>query len=239
MIFQADVTGLEVLCAAFLSRDEVLIQELADAVDIHSRNQEAFGLPLGPPGRLVAKVLVFRILYGGTQYGFVQDPDFISTSSSLKYWEAAIDKFYDKYKGIRVWHNKIINDVARDKGLLMPTGRTYEWDLNKFGTFKLPESQIKNYPVQGFGADCMAIIRVSFHRRFIDAGINGKINLTVHDSIVVDAPAYEQQRIKELFDGVFRDFNVNFKRMFGIDFDLTMRYELLVGANMMEMKEVA
>ena len=56
MIFQADVTGLEILCAAYLSRDEVLIQELKDAVDIHARNQEAFGLP----SRLIAKVLVFR-----------------------------------------------------------------------------------------------------------------------------------------------------------------------------------
>jgi len=44
MIIQADVTGLEVVGAAFLSGDTVLKKELADGVDIHSSNQEAFGL---------------------------------------------------------------------------------------------------------------------------------------------------------------------------------------------------
>lgn len=51
-----DVTGLEVLCAAFLSQDRVLYKELNEGVDIHSANQEAFGLP----SRLIAKVLKFR-----------------------------------------------------------------------------------------------------------------------------------------------------------------------------------
>jgi DNA polymerase-1 len=235
MLYQVDVVGLEILCAGFLSRDEVLIQELKDAVDIHSRNQEAFGLP----SRLIAKTLIFRILYGGTEYGFVNDPDFIGTSTSLTYWKDAIEKFYTKYKGIKIWHDKIINDVARNSRLVMPTGRRYDWDLMKYGSFKIPEAQVKNYPVQGLGADCVAILRVSFHRRFINSGIKGKLILTVHDSIIIDSPASEQQKIKELFDDVFRDFNTNFERIFGIPFDLTTRYELLAGNNMMEMEEIA
>jgi len=55
-ILNFDVKGLEVVCAAFLSKDEVLRKELVDGVDIHSENQKAFGLP----ERVIAKVLKFR-----------------------------------------------------------------------------------------------------------------------------------------------------------------------------------
>lgn len=143
MLVQADVVGLEVVAAAFLSKDEVLYQELNDDINIHSVNQEAFRLP----SRLIAKTLQFRILYGGTEYGFVKDPDFTSCSTSLKYWRAAIDKYYDKYRGIYAWHSSIIEEVGRTSKLVMCTGREYEWDLMKFGSFKIPEPQVKNYPV--------------------------------------------------------------------------------------------
>ena len=56
MLVNVDATGLEVNCVAYLSQDPVLMQELRDGVDIHSANQEAFGLP----SRLIAKVLKFR-----------------------------------------------------------------------------------------------------------------------------------------------------------------------------------
>lgn len=60
MILNFDVKGLEVVCAAYLSSDPVLYQELNDNVDIHSMNQQTLGLPEGKPGRLVAKVFLFR-----------------------------------------------------------------------------------------------------------------------------------------------------------------------------------
>lgn len=56
MIVQCDVKGLEVVCAAWLSQDKVLYNELNTNVDIHQANQDAFGLP----NRLVAKILKFR-----------------------------------------------------------------------------------------------------------------------------------------------------------------------------------
>lgn len=56
MLINCDATGLEVNCVAYLAQDPVLMQELRDGVDIHSANQEAFGLP----SRLIAKVLKFR-----------------------------------------------------------------------------------------------------------------------------------------------------------------------------------
>ena len=51
MIIQADVKGLEVVVAAWLSQDPVLIHELKSGIDIHGENQKAFNLP----ERVIAK----------------------------------------------------------------------------------------------------------------------------------------------------------------------------------------
>ena len=111
MIVNLDVKSLEVVVAAWLSGDAVLKKELNDKLDIHGINQEAFGLP----ERVIAKILVFRILYGGNEYSFVNDPDFTSVSKSLKYWKNVIDRFYEKYKGIAKWHQGLIREVSKNK----------------------------------------------------------------------------------------------------------------------------
>ena len=70
MLINADVKSLEVVVAAELSGDPVLKQEIIDKVDIHDANRVAFRLGEGKPGRLVAKVFKFRIIYGGTGFSF-------------------------------------------------------------------------------------------------------------------------------------------------------------------------
>ncbi len=148
MIVQADVKGLEVVGAAFLSKDKVLYNELNTGVDIHQANQDAFGLP----DRLIAKVLKFRLLYGGSEYSFAQDPDFTPVSTSIKYWKKVIDKYYDKYNGIARWHDEIQRQVGKTGVYTSPFGRSYEWDCYKFGSFKVPSTQVKNYPVNTIAA---------------------------------------------------------------------------------------
>lgn len=234
MIIQADVVGLEVLCAAFLSQDKVLYEELNNKVDIHSTNQGAFGLP----HRGIAKILKFRILYGGSEYGFVKDPDFTCVSSSLKYWRTAIEKYYSKYKGIASWHQQIVREVSKTSKLFMPTGRGYSWDLNKYGSFKVPEPQVKNYGGQGFGADIMSVARVSFARRFAAAGIKGVLINTVHDSIVVDIEKGERDKVCKIFNEVFADLPKNISKIFDLDFNLEVRVELLAGNNQGDLHEI-
>lgn len=56
MLIQADASSLEIRVAAFLSQDPVLMQEIRDGLDLHTDNQQRFGLP----SRLLAKILNFR-----------------------------------------------------------------------------------------------------------------------------------------------------------------------------------
>lgn len=113
------------------------------------------------------------------------------------------------------------------------TGRTYEYERNWKGDW--PETTIKNYIVQGFAADLMAIARVSFARRF---SVVGCVVNTVHDSIVVDVPVEEVERVVKLFHEVFRDLPANFERVFKKQFNLPLRCEVSVGPNMSDLEEV-
>lgn len=233
MIVNADAKSLEVYGAAYLSQDSVMMKELLDGVDMHSRNQEDFGLP----SRLIAKILIFRTIYGGTEYSFANDPDFASVSTSVKYWKKVLDKFFDKYRGLAKWHEQIIQEVVSTGYYVNPaTGRTYKYQRDQRGNW--PVTQIKNYPVQGLGADIMSIARVSFKRRFDNLKIPGVIVNSIHDSIVVDVPSTEVQHVSELFHAVFRDLPSNFKRIFGVDFNLPLLCEVQYGLNMKELIDV-
>ena len=234
MIIQADVRGLELVGTAFNSKDPVLYKELNDELDIHSDNQVKFKLP----ERVIAKIFVFKLLYGAMAFGFANDPDFSHISSSDKYWQKVIDRYYDKYQGVYNWHNQILSSVGSTSRLDMCTGRSYKWDLQQTGAFKLPATQIKNYPTQGLGADIMAVARVSFYRRWLAGGFTGRVVNTVHDSIVVDVPRHEQFRVCELFHGVFNDLPDNINKIFGIGFDLKTHVEVLAGQNMYDMQEL-
>ena len=232
MLVQCDVKGLEVVCAAFLSQDKVLYKELNDGVDIHGENQKIFGFE----ERVTAKIFKFKLLYGAMEYGFANDPDMNFISTNVNYWKKIIDKYYSKYTGIAAWHEKIIREVSKTSRLEMFTGRTYEWDLMKFGSFKVPTTQVKNYPVQGLGADVVSIARVSLHRRWKASQLTGLLVNTVHDSCVFDLPNDEVEESIELIEGVFRELPTNISRIFGVDWDLKIQVEILTGHNMYELQ---
>ena len=177
MLLNADIKSLEIYTAAYLSQDKVMMDELLSGVDMHSRNQSDFGLP----DRLIAKILGFRILYGGTAYSFINDPDFMYVSKSEKYWANVIDKYYDKYKGLKAWHDSLLEQVIRTGKLVMPTGRVYSFSPIKTarGDMKWPITNIKNYPVQGTGSDLVTIARVSLYNRMKKAGLQSKLRATV------------------------------------------------------------
>ncbi len=56
MLLNIDAKSLEVFVGAYLSKDEVMYEELLSGLDMHTNNQKTFGLP----SRLIAKVFMFR-----------------------------------------------------------------------------------------------------------------------------------------------------------------------------------
>jgi DNA polymerase I-like protein with 3'-5' exonuclease and polymerase domains len=226
MLLVGDAKQLEWIGATYLSQDKVAIDEINREVDMHADNQERFNLPT----RLIAKTFVFRLIYGGSAYSYSVDPNFREIGNEA-FWQDVIDKFYTKYSGLKKWHEEILHTATRDRQLVMPTGRIYPFEPEvRYGKVKYPRTKIMNYPVQGLGADLMAIARVSLRNRLKGWKSLDIIN-TVHDSIVIDFDdkvCYTDDLVK-LVDTCFNDIPENFKKLFGVDFNLPMRVECQIG----------
>jgi DNA polymerase I-like protein with 3'-5' exonuclease and polymerase domains len=235
MLINVDVKGLEVSCAAFLSKDKVLVQELMDGVDMHGVNQENFGLPT----RLIAKTLVFRILYGGTEYSFAQDPEFTPVSKRTSYWKDVIEKFYTKYNGLYKWHTKLVDNVVLTGMYTSPIGREYSFKpyTNNRGELQWPRTNILNYPVQGLGNDIVSIMRVSLWNRIkrMELGLV-KMIATVHDSILLDVPNHLIDQVVNIVEGVAKDVPGNFFKVFGVQYTLPFLVEVEIGKDYSNME---
>ena len=239
MLVNIDISQLEWVTLLWFSQDTVGIAEYLGGVDQHSTNQATFGLP----ERRIAKIFVFRLIYGGSKWAYALDPDFNWISKDPRYWQKVIDKFYAKYTNIADQHAKWIRTVIETGQLVMPTGRVFKFDryLNKRGELEWPRTQILNWPIQGTGHDIVTIARVSLHKRIkADESLASRVHFvsTVHDSIVLDCSFQRVDREFHALDGiirgVFADVPSNFARLFNVNLNLPIAAEVSIGENLLD-----
>ena len=236
MLINVDVKSLEVVVAAELANDPVLKEEIIRKLDLHALNQERFKLP----DRATAKRFIFKLLYGATAFGYSKDSDFLGVGLSQKQWQSVIDEFYSKYVGIGKWHAHLLETCRRNDGVIeIPSGRYYQFSTKKndWGDIKWPLTQIKNYPVQGFGADLVKLARIEFFERFIQSGLEGFFIQTIHDSIVVDVPEKNvAETAKMLSESVAKVPELCYN-YWSYKFSLPLTSEILVGPNKKDLVE--
>lgn len=231
MIVNGDVKGLELVAAAELSGDIVLSQEIISKFDTHADNQVKFNLP----ARVIAKIFVFKLLYGGSAFGFARDADFIHMGYSVEKWQQVIDAFYTKYKGIKKWHDDLLRTVKKQGYIEIPSGRFFPFRMGPYGW---PLTTIKNYPVQGLGADLVQLARIELVRRIREAAIEALFIGTVHDSLVVDTPEKNVYTISMMIKESIEAVPALCKKMWGYDFKLPLTCEVQAGINKASMVEI-
>jgi DNA polymerase I-like protein with 3'-5' exonuclease and polymerase domains len=207
-----------------------MMDEIIAEKDLHTDNQTRLGLP----SRGIAKIFVFRLIYGGSAYSYAMDPDFAECRMNEKQWQKVIDAYYEKYPDLKRWHTKIVQDVTLTGKLVMPTGREYHFQPQmRRGTMEWPRTTILNYPVQGLGADLMALARVALRTRLqARKWPNVLLVNTIHDSIVIDAPDKYTDLLARLMLDVFEAVPRNFERVFEVPFNLPMKAEIQFGRNL-------
>ena len=238
MLINVDVKGLEVVVAAQLSGDITLCKELLDGVDIHETNRDVFNLGEGKAGRLVAKIFKFRLLYGGSAYSYANDPDFRGVSSSQSFWQEVIDKYYDKYSGIKEWHGQLLIEAQTTGRIVIPSGRYYPITPDISRRESWPLTIIKNYPVQGFGADLVMLARLEANRLLVASGIEAAFIGTIHDSIVVDTPEENVYNIGKLLKQAVEEVPSLCKKVWDYNFSLPLKCEIAYGMNKTNMTEM-
>jgi DNA polymerase I-like protein with 3'-5' exonuclease and polymerase domains len=230
-ILECDISKAEWVGVAILCRDVVMMEEIRAGIDPHTENAKNFfgakfdknGDPLTKKDselRTIAKIMTFRLIYGGSAYSFYMDQKMPSLSK--KKWEEIVEAFYAKYSGLAKWQAENIRMVYRNNGVLRnPTGR-------KFRFYKGPKGyrpqQVKNFPVQAFAtADIMPLAMTIIYKRFKKAGFKSLMIGQVHDSILFDVYADEMEAIALMCRDVFRSLPEYVMQLWPeINFDLPM-----------------
>jgi DNA polymerase I-like protein with 3'-5' exonuclease and polymerase domains len=238
-ILQVDLSQIEWRDAAWLSQDRVMIAEINSGVDQHVATvQDLMELifknkedPVSKKNRDHAKVFNFRMIYGGTEWGFYLDINM--PSFSVKKWRRIIQDFFEKYSGLKEFHSKCVSFVFRNGYLELPTGRWFKFHKKHIkGEYTYAINQIKNYPVQGMsGGDILPLMAVIIRRGMRKLGLKSKCVLTVHDSIVFDYVDEEKDKLIKLCYDVGNNLDTYIRNYYGLDWNVKLEVECEAGPN--------
>jgi len=232
-IVSADLSQLEWRVAGVLSQDPTIMREVLDDVDAHGDNATNFFGDISY--RQDAKIFTFRMIYGGSAFGFYMDskmPNF-----TLKKWRQIVVDFYEKYTGLQAWQSENIDFVAQNGFLRNPSGRIF--NFNRELSEKQLVRRVKNYPVQSFStADIMMLAMVLIYREIKKRGLKSLIIGQVHDSLIFDSPKDEVLVVGRICLEIFRNLPQYIESIWGFNFNLPLDGEIEYGKRYGEMTKL-
>jgi len=221
-VMEADFAQLEFRAAAYLSQDEVAIEEVSTGFDVHAYTAKVITDAGQPTSRQDAKAHTFAPLYGATGFG--------RTKAEAAYYE----HFNSKYKGVAAWHTRLAKEAVTTQKITTPSGREFAFpDVVRKSTGRVSHfTQIKNYPVQSFAtADIVPIALL--HIDELLKGMQSCIVNSVHDSIVIDV-----HPVINVIDATNKALPELITLRWGVDFNVPLLLEAKIGPNWLDVKDV-
>jgi DNA polymerase I-like protein with 3'-5' exonuclease and polymerase domains len=226
-ILEADFAQLEFRAAAYLSQDEVAIEEVSTGFDVHAYTAKVITDAGQPTSRQDAKAHTFAPLYGATGYG--------RSKAEAAYYE----HFNSKYKGVAAWHSRLAKEAVTTQKITTPSGREFAFpDVVRKSTGRVSHfTQIKNYPVQSFAtADIVPIALL--HIDELLKGMQSCIVNSVHDSIVIDVHPDEEAQVINVIEATNKALPELITLRWGVDFNVPLLLEAKIGPNWLDVKDV-
>lgn len=157
---------------------------------------------------------------------------------SQKQWQKVIDDYYTKYSGIRTWHDGLLNTVRETGSIEIPSGRIFTFQPREsWKGLEWPLTTIKNYPVQGYGADLVMLARIELARLISAARIEALLVMTVHDSLVVDTPSKNIDQVAKIILKAIDSVPNLCYNNWNHKFNLPLTAEISVGRSKAELEE--
>ena len=190
-LLEFDFAQLEFRVAAFLSEDQIAMDEIQTGFDVHTYTANYLTEQGQPTSRQDAKGRTFAPLYGA-----------MSGTPAERAYNA---HFIEKYYGIRKWHDKLQTEAIKNKTITLPTGRQFAFPnarRTKTGG-STNATKIKNYPVQALAtADIVPLCLVALRDALLKNKLKSSIVNTVHDSVLLDCLNEEVDAVKKLVEDV-------------------------------------
>jgi DNA polymerase-1 len=228
-LISGDYSQVELRVLAHLSEDEVLIDAFRNNEDVHERTaREVFSeaeRANRSECRRMAKVINFGIVYGLSAFGLAQ-----RLGISREEAQTFIDAYFKRYKGVRVWLDKTIEEARRAGVVRTLFGRIRPIpDINSkdYALRQFAERTAVNTPIQGTAADIIKVAMIRIRKALKNKGLSTKILLQVHDELVLESPQREEAQALE----ILRD-----EMEHAVSLNVPLRVDLGSGETWMEMK---
>jgi DNA polymerase-1 len=200
VLLTADYSQIELRLLAHFSRDPLLVEAYRRGDDIHTLTaSQVFGVPplmVTPDHRRQAKVVNFGIVYGLSAFGLSQQLGI--TASEAKQFIAA---YFEKYKGVRAFIDKTLEEARRDLKVKTLFGRVRPIpDINSKNANQrgFAERTAVNTPLQGTAADLIKVAMIRIDTTLRERGLKSRMTLQVHDELVFEVPEGEVGTMQSL-----------------------------------------
>ena len=227
-IMEADMAQLEFRAAAFLSQDEVAIEEVSTGFDVHAYTAKVITDAGQPTSRQDAKAHTFAPLYGASGYG--------RTKAEAAYYE----HFNKKYQGIADWHSRLAKEAVTTRHITTPSGRQFSFPdvVRKHNGTVSFFTQIKNYPVQSFAtADIVPVSLLHIDKLLKD--MRSCVVNSVHDSVVIDVHPDEERQVIDIIAVANAALPSLITTRWGVVFNVPLLLEAKIGDNWLDVKDVS
>jgi DNA polymerase-1 len=200
VLLTADYSQIELRLLAHFSRDPLLVEAFRRGDDIHTLTaSQVFGVPplmVTPDHRRQAKVVNFGIVYGLSAFGLSQNLGIEPAEAKL-----FIANYFEKYKGVRAFIDKTLEEARRDLKVKTLHGRIRPIpDINSknFTQRGFAERTAVNTPLQGTAADLIKVAMIRIDAALQEQKLKSRMTLQVHDELVFEVPEKEVETMQSL-----------------------------------------
>jgi DNA polymerase-1 len=200
VLLTADYSQIELRLLAHFSSDPLLVEAFRRGDDIHTLTaSQVFGVPplmVTADHRRQAKVVNFGIVYGLSAFGLSQNLGIETAEAKL-----FIANYFEKYKGVRAFIDKTLDEARRDLKVRTLHGRIRPIpDINSknFTQRGFAERTAVNTPLQGTAADLIKIAMIRIDAALQEQKLKSRMTLQVHDELVFEVPEKEVESMQSL-----------------------------------------
>ena len=193
----ADYSQIELRILAHLSKDERLCEAFKKDEDIHaSAASLLFGVPLPEvtkEQRRTAKTMNYSIVYGISANSLAKE-----LSISKKEAKKLIDNYFIKYKGVKAYFDKTLEEAKANGYVCTIMGRRrYVKEIQSEKRYLREKGfrAAQNATVQGSGADLIKVAMIKIADYLKKTKKKTKMLLSVHDELVFEVPQAELEEV--------------------------------------------
>jgi len=200
----ADYSQFELRLSAVLSGDEDMITAFNENRDIHTETaaqvNKIDSKDVTLEMRSKAKAVNFGIMYGLGAHGLSQ-----RTGMSMGESKEFIEKYFELRKSLRNYIDLVIEKASKAGYVETLFGRrrpTPDLKSSNFVVREAAKRATQNHPIQGTEADLMKLAMVELDKQLPNNAIQ---LLQIHDSILVECPEKDADKIAKLMQKVMED----------------------------------